>query len=153
MEHVAGKDRLVEDEPLVDLDDLHRLVAGIDFPHEVRLDQLPEDRDESRRRDDGVIPECGGRVFIQRGRVVGLDRLGEFADFLPAHLVAVRVLPRHPVDVGIDRHRYANFADATARPKIFLPPAVAVMAIVTDLLSGSSDLTRPVNTISAPLPS
>ena len=65
MQHVAGKDRLVEDEALVDLDDLHRLVAGVDLPHEVRLDQLPEDRDERRRRDEGVIPEFGGRLFIQ----------------------------------------------------------------------------------------
>src|ERR1700722_3256018 len=48
---------------------------------------------------------------------------------------------------------YANFADAIARPKIFFPSAVAVNAIVTDLLSGSTDFTLPLNTISAPLPS
>ena len=48
---------------------------------------------------------------------------------------------------------YANFADAMARPKIFLPPVVAVSAIVTDLVSGSTDLTLPLKTSSAPLPS
>src|SRR6201999_1989744 len=101
----------------------------------------------------GVIPEFGGRLFIQTGRVVGLHRLGEFADLLPAHHPAVGVVPHHSEDVGIDRHRYANFAAAMARPKIFLPPVVAVIAIVTDLSSGSTDFTRPVNTISAPLPS
>lgn len=40
-----------------------------------------------------------------------------------------------------------------ALPKIFLPPVVAVSAMVTDLVSGSVDLTRPLKTSSAPLPS
>ena len=48
---------------------------------------------------------------------------------------------------------YASFADAMARPKIFLPPEVAEIAMVTDFVSGSTDFTRPLNTISAPTPS
>ena len=40
-----------------------------------------------------------------------------------------------------------------ARPKIFLPPWVAVSAIVATLFSSSTDLTRPLKMMSAPTPS
>src|SRR6185312_4556962 len=65
----------------------------------------------------------------------------------------IRIFPDHAPDIGLERHAYANFAVATARPKIFFPPVVADSAMVTDFVSGSTAFTRPLNTISAPLPS
>src|SRR5690242_7292579 len=61
-----------------------------------------------------------------------------------------QTIPRMSVLSAIGQ---ASFAVATARPKIFFPPAVAVNAMVTDFVSGSTDFTLPLNTISAPTPS
>ena len=62
---VAGLDRPVEDELLVDLDDLHGLQADVDVLEEVLLDHQREDRREGQRRDEVVVAEFGGRVLVE----------------------------------------------------------------------------------------
>ena len=148
---VADLDRLVVHELLVDLDDLHGLHADVDHAEEVLLNQQREDRHEGQRRDQGVVAELGGGGFVEGG---GVDRiLTALANWRTCSRPTTKTsgylwtIPRMSAFRAMS---YANFAVATARPKIFFPPVVAEIAMVTDFDSASTDFTRPLNTSSAP---
>ena len=81
---VAGLDRLVVQELLVDLDDLHGLHADVDVLEEVPLDHHREDRHEGRRRDERLVAQLGGGRFVVVRRIVGLDGAGVLADLFAA---------------------------------------------------------------------
>ncbi len=86
------------------------------------------------------MAEGGGGGLVERRRVVGLDRAGELTHLFAANLEALGIVMHHSQDVGFERHLYASFAVAVARPKIFLPPVVADNAMTTDLASGVDGL-------------
>lgn len=95
----------MEHEPLVDLNDLHRLHAHVDVAEEVQLHIFGEDRHEGQRSNQRVVTEVGGRFLAEKGRVVALDSSGKLAALLTAHDEVVRVPPNHPADIGLERHK------------------------------------------------
>ena len=64
--------RLVVEELLVDLNDLHGLETGVDLPEEVALHDQRQRRDEGRRRHKRLVAELGGGRLIEVRRVVDL---------------------------------------------------------------------------------
>ena len=69
VQDVTGRNRLVVNEFLVHLNDLHGRDTHVDVGEEMLLDDQPEDRHEGQRRDDLAVAESGGGLLVVAGRV------------------------------------------------------------------------------------